>query len=80
MHNTLNKNGKQYDVEYKIIILGESRVGKSSILRRLKTNQFTENTISTVGLDFVDFYHTVDSVRVKLQIWYFKIISLRVLK
>jgi small GTP-binding protein len=60
---------KAYDVEYKIIIIGESRIGKTSILKRLETNQFHENTISTVGLDFVNFYHTIDSCKVKLQLW-----------
>ena len=60
---------KAYDVEYKIIIIGESRIGKTSILKRLETNQFHENTISTVGLDFVNFYHTIDNCKVKLQLW-----------
>jgi GTPase SAR1 family protein len=62
--------GRPYDVKYKIIIIGESRIGKTSILKRLETNQFHENTISTVGLDFVNFYHKIDNVRVHLQIWY----------
>lgn len=61
--------GRPYDVKYKIIIIGESRIGKTSILKRLETNQFHENTISTVGLDFVNFYHKIDNVRVHLQIW-----------
>ena len=60
---------RAYDVEYKIIIIGESRIGKTSILKRLETNQFHENTISTVGLDFVNFYHTIDNCKVKLQLW-----------
>lgn len=56
-------------VDYKVIIIGESRVGKTSIVNRLNNNKFQENTISTVGIDFVNVFYKIDNVRVKLQIW-----------
>ena len=55
--------------DYKVIIVGESRIGKSSILNKLSNDIFKENTISTVGIDFVNSYHQIDNVKVKLQIW-----------
>ena len=38
-------------IEYKFILLGDSSVGKSSIFRRLSGKSFTENMISTIGLE-----------------------------
>lgn len=58
-----------FDVSYKILIVGESRVGKTSIIKRLNNNLFHENTISTVGLDFVNLFFKIDNLNVKLQIW-----------
>jgi small GTP-binding protein len=35
----------------------------------LSNNRFQENTVSTVGIDFVNIFYKIDNVRVKLQIW-----------
>lgn len=37
---------------FKILILGESRVGKSSILNQFTENVFTENIPPTLGIDY----------------------------
>ncbi len=44
-------------------------IGKTSIVNRLSNNRFQENTVSTVGIDFVNIFYKIDNVRVKLQIW-----------
>ena len=48
-------------IEYKFILLGDSSVGKSSIFRRLSGKSFTENMISTIGLEkiIIDFNHII---------------------
>ena len=38
-------------IEYKLILIGNSGVGKTSILRFLSTGEFPEDTISTIGVD-----------------------------
>ena len=38
-------------IEYKFILIGNSGVGKTSILRFLSTGEFPEDTISTIGVD-----------------------------
>ena len=51
---------------FKCLLVGNSGVGKSSILSRLTDNTFTENIIPTIGVDFND--HTYDKTN-KFQIW-----------
>ena len=36
-----------------LIILGDSQVGKTSILKRYKENKFSREAISTIGVDFI---------------------------
>jgi GTPase SAR1 family protein len=43
---------KEYDFIFKIVIVGSSSVGKSSILRRFADDEFNETYISTIGVDF----------------------------
>jgi len=53
----------------KIIVLGESGVGKTSLLVRYVDNKFSVNTKSTIGADFLSKPIEVDDQPVTLQIW-----------
>lgn len=53
----------------KILILGDSSVGKSSILMRYTENTFNTNMATTVGIDYKLKKIKVDDVELKLQIW-----------
>ncbi|CAM9554911.1 unnamed protein product [Discosporangium mesarthrocarpum] len=53
----------------KVILLGNSGVGKSNLIARFHTNEFCEDFESTVGVEFVTKRMDVDGVPVKLQIW-----------
>lgn len=57
------------DVTYKILLLGDSGVGKSSLIRALTGSAFSHNMLTTVGIDYVKVPFIVDGVRVHLQIW-----------
>ena len=53
-----------------MIMLGDSAVGKSSILNLYSGEEFNENHNPTVGIDFVNGNHTLkDGNVVKLKIW-----------
>jgi len=57
------------DLTCKVLILGESKVGKSSILNRFTERHFTENLPPTLGIDYKITKVIIDKTEVKLQIW-----------
>ena len=59
----------KYDYLFKLILIGDSSVGKSSILSRFADNKFTESNISTIGVDFSVKTLEIENKIVKLQIW-----------
>ena len=58
------------DAVYKILLLGDSEVGKSCFLMRYSDNVFVENYITTIGLDYKLKYVQLDSGEtIKVQLW-----------
>ena len=62
------KKTKQFDYTFKIVMIGDSGVGKSCILLRFADDKFNENFYATIGVDFRFKNITVDNKSVKLQI------------
>jgi small GTP-binding protein len=54
---------------YKFIVVGSSGVGKTAILKRLVEDTFTDDSLSTIGVEFDSTVVVVDNNKVKLQIW-----------
>eukprot|EP01079_Euglenida_sp_SAG-EU17-18_P002633 gene2633-3322_t len=42
----------EYDYLFKLLVIGDSGVGKSCLLMRFADDQYTESFISTIGVDF----------------------------
>lgn len=59
----------EYDYLFKIIIIGDSGVGKSCMLLRFADNTYTDSYISTIGVDFKIRTIEHQGKTVKLQIW-----------
>ena len=59
----------KFDHLLKLLLIGDSGVGKSCILLRYSGDSFTSSFITTIGIDFKIKQINVDSSRVKLQIW-----------
>ena len=56
-------------ITFKIIIVGNSGVGKSCFLKRAAQRKFTENYQATIGFEFLLMYYEVNGIKMKLQIW-----------
>ena len=59
----------QYDFSFKLIVIGDSGVGKSCLTNRITTNLFEDGYSSTVGFEFVSFNVKINGKVIKLQIW-----------
>lgn len=55
--------------EFKFVLIGDSSVGKSSILNRFVDDQFHDNLLATIGVDFKFRKMKVNNQDVKIQIW-----------
>ena len=60
---------QDYDEKIKLMVLGDSSVGKSSILTKYCKNQFLSKYITTIGIDFQIKYLNINNKRIKVQIW-----------
>jgi small GTP-binding protein len=58
-----------HDYLYKIIIVGDSGTGKSSLLARYVDNEFDSNYISTIGVDFKIKNVEKNGKNIRLQLW-----------
>jgi small GTP-binding protein len=59
----------QYDLSFKIIVIGDSGVGKSCLTNRATTNLFEDAYSATVGFEFLSFNIKIEDKVIKLQIW-----------
>ncbi len=63
------KAGAKYDHLLKLLLIGDSGVGKSCLLLRYSDDSFTSSFITTIGIDFKIKSINVGGSKVKLQIW-----------
>jgi Ras-related protein Rab-1A len=57
------------DNVFKILIIGDSNVGKSSLLIRFSDNEYYNNYITTIGLDFRTKKININNKIIRLEIW-----------
>ena len=58
-----------YDYLFKVVLIGDSGVGKSNLLSRFTRNEFSLESKSTIGVEFATRSLQVDGKVVKAQIW-----------
>jgi small GTP-binding protein len=63
---TLRSN---YDYIFKIVVVGDPAVGKTSMMCRYTDNKFYEEHLTTIGVDFKIKTLTIGEKKVKLNIW-----------
>jgi small GTP-binding protein len=60
---------EEYDYLYKIVLIGDSGVGKSNLLSRFTRNEFNLETKSTIGVEFATRSIKTEGKTIKAQIW-----------
>ena len=58
-----------YDVLFKIILVGDTSVGKTNIINKYIKNEFQEDFYATIGVEFSHKQFIVDNHKIKAQIW-----------
>lgn len=58
-----------FDKLIKLVLIGDSSVGKTCLLLRFSDNRFPEEHMPTIGIDFKIKMFQVKDTRVKLQLW-----------
>lgn len=57
-----------FDYFFKLILIGDSGVGKTTLIKRYTIGEYKENYISTIGVDQAIAYREIDGKKVKLSI------------
>nr|BAH56989.1 AT1G06400 [Arabidopsis thaliana] len=60
---------EEYDYLFKLVLIGDSGVGKSNLLSRFTKNEFNLESKSTIGVEFATKTTKVEGKVVKAQIW-----------
>ena len=60
---------KTYDYLYKLILVGDSATGKTSLMTGFAGGEFSTDYIPTIGVDFTSRIIVIDGTRIKLQLW-----------
>ena len=66
---TMGSRDSPYDMQIKLLMIGDSGVGKTCLLLRYANDSFSPTFITTIGIDFKIKNIEVDGKRIKLQIW-----------
>ncbi|OBZ86110.1 Vacuolar protein sorting-associated protein 21 [Choanephora cucurbitarum] len=69
MSNTIDSSTERRPVPVKLVLLGESAVGKSSLVVRFVNREYSESREPTIGAAFLTQKCTVDDRTVKYEIW-----------
>ncbi|KAM9981636.1 hypothetical protein ACTFIY_003933 [Dictyostelium cf. discoideum] len=69
MTSLATNKSSAYDFLVKLLLIGDSGVGKSCLLLRFADGSYTTSFISTIGIDFKIRTIVLEGKRIKLQIW-----------
>ncbi len=60
---------KDIDKFIKVCFVGESKVGKTSLINRLRGNEYKEDTVATIGYDFAFVDRVINDFNIRFQLW-----------
>ena len=68
-YEILREDFPNYDLSFKLIVIGNAGVGKSCLSMQATKKRFENNYLATVGFEFFVFNVKIDNKVLKLQIW-----------
>jgi Ras-related protein Rab-11A len=63
------RGDEDYDYLFKVVLIGDSGVGKTNLLSRFSRNEFSLESRSTIGVEFATRSIKVDDKVIKAQVW-----------
>nr|VDD38844.1 unnamed protein product [Brassica oleracea] len=69
MSNLHTNFNQKIDYVFKVVLIGDSAVGKSQLLARFSRNEFSIESKATIGVEFQTRTLTIDNKTIKAQIW-----------
>ncbi|KAM9832082.1 ras-related protein Rab-19 [Neosynchiropus ocellatus] len=69
MQNPGPEHDDTFDFLFKIILIGDSNVGKTCVVQNFKSGSFSERQQNTIGVDFTVRTLDIDGNKVKIQVW-----------
>jgi len=67
--NPNSNNDEVFDYLFKVVVVGDCGIGKTSLVQRFKSGLFTDRYTNTIGVDFAMKTVLIEGKRIKLQIW-----------
>jgi len=58
-----------FDILIKVVVIGDSGVGKTNIIKRFRCEEFDSDSRSTIGFEFVSKEIEILNKKIKIQIW-----------
>ena len=68
IEEVVNPESKE-DFKLKIVVVGDSGVGKTNLIKRFITNEFSENFKATIGVEFMSKTYKINKHLFKIEIW-----------
>ena len=62
-------SNESYDQKIKIMVIGESLVGKTALITRYTNNSFSGTYLTTVGIDFQTKLLNINDKTIKVELW-----------
>ena len=62
-------SSETYDHLVKVLLIGESGVGKTCVLQKFNKGEFSDKHLATIAIDFKIKYFEVNGTKLKMQIW-----------
>lgn len=69
MSNLQSTFNQKIDYVFKVVLIGDSAVGKSQLLSRFARNEFSLDSKATIGVEFQTKTLVIDQKAIKAQIW-----------